>query len=164
MGRFEEGLMKVQSHVATIAVVATMVLLIAAPAPSRAAVDGDVRAGVFANADGVGVGAGILTPIGDRNYRWYANPNAEVAVSGDNMVALNGDIHYDVSHQRTTSVWLGAGPAVIVQKHDGNTDTGLGLNLLAGMGKTTGEVRPYGQVKGVVAENSGVALVGGVRF
>jgi hypothetical protein len=136
----------------------------AASAPSSAAVDADVRAGVFTNADALGVGAGILTPIGDRNYRWYANPNAEVAFGGEDMVALNGDFHYDVSHQRTTSVWLGAGPAIIIQNHDGNSDTNLGMNMLAGMGKTRGSVRPYGQIKGVVADNSGVALVGGVRF
>ena len=82
--------MKVQPHVATIAVVATMVLLIAAPAPSWAAVMATF-ARVFANADGLS-GRRYLTDR-DRNYRWYANPNAEVAVSGDNMVALNGDIH-----------------------------------------------------------------------
>ena len=143
---------------------ATTIMTMGSPAPGRAGVDADVRAGVFTNADAVGVGAGILTPIGDRNYRWYANPNAEVALGGDDMVALNGDFHYDVSHQRTTSVWLGAGPAIIIQDHKGNSDTNLGMNVLAGMGKTQGNVRPYGQIKGVVADNSGVALVGGVRF
>jgi hypothetical protein len=159
--------MRAQAHrlvLAAFALAATMVMMVAAPAPGRAGVDADVRAGVFTNADAVGVGAGILTPVGRSNYRWYANPNAEVALGGDDLVALNGDFHYDVSHQRTTSVWLGAGPAIIILNHNGNSDTNLGVNLLAGMGKTQGSVRPYGQIKGVVADNSGVALVGGVRF
>ena len=143
---------------------ATILMLLTAPASSRASVDGDVRAGVMTNSDGVGLGAGILTPIGDRNYRWYANPNAEVAVSGDNLVSLNGDFHYDVSHQSTTSVWVGAGPALIMQDHHGDNETNLGMNLLAGMGKTRGSMRPYGQFKGVISDNSGVALMGGIRF
>jgi len=159
--------MRAQTHrlvLATFVLAAAMALVAATPIPGRANVDTDVRAGVFTNVDAVGVGAGILTPIGDRNGRWYANPNAEVAMGGDDLVALNGDFHCDVSHQRTTSVWLGGGPAVLIQSHDGNSETNLGVNVLAGMGKTQGSVRPYGQIKGVVAENGGVALVGGVRF
>jgi len=141
-----------------------MILLAATAALSHAGVDGDVRAGVFTATDGVGVGAGILTPLGDRNYRWYANPNAEIAMGDEDMFSINGDFHYDVAHQSTTSVWMGAGPAIIVTSHDGDSNTDLGMNLLAGVGKTRGNVRPYGQLKGVVADNSGVALMGGIRF
>ena len=159
--------MRAQTHrlvLAAFVLAATTIMMMGSPAPGRAGVDADVRAGVFTNADAVGVGAGILTPIGDRRDRWYANPNAEVAVGNDNLFSLNGDFHYDVSNQRTTSVWLGAGPAIIVQDHKGDSNTDLGMNLLAGMGKTRGNVRPYGQIKGVVSDNSGVALVGGIRF
>ena len=160
--------MRSQAHrlvLAASVLAATMVMMVAVPAPGRAGVDADVRAGVFTGADAVGVGAGVLTPIGDRNYRWYANPNAEIAVGDRDQFSLNGDFHYDIAHQRTTSVWLGAGPAIIVQDHSGSSNTDLGMNLLAGMGKTRGNVRPYGQIKGVVAEdNGGVAVVGGVRF
>ena len=160
--------MRAQAHRLNLAVLvlsATMAMIVASATPGRAGVDADVRAGVFTSADNaLGVGAGILTPLGDRNYRWYANPNAEVAVGGDNLVSVNGDFHYDIAHQRTTSVWLGAGPAIIVQDRHGDSNTDLGLNLLAGMGKTRGSVRPYGQFKGVISDNSGVAVVGGVRF
>ena len=45
-----------------------------------------------------------------------------------------------------------------------NRETGMGMNVLAGFGKTRGDVRPFGQLKGVVADNSGIALMGGVRF
>src|SRR5690348_7111825 len=79
----EEGFMRSQAHrlvLAASVLAATMVMMVAVPAPGRAGVDADVRAGVFTGADAVGVGAGVLTPIGDRNYRWYANPNAEIAV------------------------------------------------------------------------------------
>lgn len=157
--------MRRQAHRLALAVsvlAATMVMIV--PAPGRAGVDTDVRAGVFSRADAVGVGAGLLAPIGDRRDRWYANPNAEIAVGSDNMYSLNGDFHYDVSQQRTTSLWLGAGPAVIIEDHNGNRNTDLGMNLLAGVGKSRGSVRPFGQIKGVVADNSGVALVGGLRF
>ncbi|HTM57392.1 MAG TPA: hypothetical protein VL123_03155 [Candidatus Udaeobacter sp.] len=161
--------MRAHAHrvvLAALSLSVTLAVVVASP-PARAGVDADVRAGVFTSADNaVGVGAGILTPIGDRNYRWYANPNAEFAVGNtdENLVSVNGDFHYDLAHQRTTSVWVGAGPAVIIQDRHGDSNTDLGLNLLAGMGKTRGTVRPYGQVKGVLSDNSGVAIVGGVRF
>jgi hypothetical protein len=139
-------------------------MMVASPVSSRAGVDADVRAGVFTNADAVGVGAGLLTPIGNGHDRWYANPNAEIAMGDRDMFSLNGDFHYDVSQQQTTSVWLGAGPAIIVESRSGNSNTDLGMNLLAGVGKTRGSVRPFGQIKGVVSDNGGVAMVGGVRF
>jgi len=158
--------MRTQTHW-PIAVTFALIGLVTCVAPSsvRAGVDADVRAGVFANADAVGVGAGVLAPMGSRS-RWYANPNAEVAMGDtENLVSLNGDFHCDISHQTTTSVWLGAGPAILIQDREGDNRSDLGINLLAGMGKTRGSVRPFGQIKGVVADNNGgVALVGGVRF
>lgn len=157
--------MRAQAHrsISIASILAAMVVLTMAAAPVRAGVDADVRGGVFTSVDAVGVGAGLLAPVGN-NSRWYANPNAEVATGDETLVALNGDFHCDVSRQRTTSVWLGAGPAVLIQGPSGDRSTDLGVNLLAGVGKTRGDVRPFGQIKGVVADRGGIALVGGVRF
>jgi len=146
----------------------TMIGLAASAQIANAAVATDIRAGVYTDVDAVGVGAGLLTPIGRDDYRWYFNPNAELAFGDRDFVSLNGDVHYDLSYQQPTSFWLGAGPAVIM-RDDVNNDrqTDMGVNLLAGFGATRGTVRPYGQLKGVVVDDndrSGVALMGGVRF
>ncbi len=145
--------------------VVTAVLLVAGAAAARATVDGDVRASIFPDADAVGVGAGVLTPVGDDGH-WYFNPNMEVAF-GDSRdrLAMNGDFHYDVASNRSTSVWFGGGPALIVTDPDiGDTRTDLGLNVLTGVGGTRGRVRPFGQLRGVFGEDGQVVLSGGIRF
>jgi len=144
----------------------TMIGLAASVQATSAAVATDIRAGVYTDVDAVGVGAGLLAPIGRASDRWYFNPNAELALGDRDVITLNGDVHYDLSYQQPTAVWLGAGPAVIM-RDDLNNDrqTELGMNVLAGIGATRGNMRPYGQVKGIVADsNGGVALMGGVRF
>jgi len=73
--------------------------LIAAPRTALAAVSGDIRAGVYPDADAVSVGGGVLAPVGNSG-RWYFNPNLEVAM-GDSrdIVAMSGDFHYDFAEQ-----------------------------------------------------------------
>jgi len=132
---------------------------------ARAAVDTDVRAGVFMDSDAIGVGAGILAPMSS-DHRWFFNPNLEIGFGDEeNLVAMNGDFHYDFAQNRNLSVWMGAGPAVLVTDPEvGDSDTDVGLNLLTGLGGTTGNVRPFAQLKGVVANQSQVVLQGGIRF
>ena len=115
--------------------------------------------------DAVGVGAGLLTPVSS-DHRWYFNPNFEVGFGDEEkLVTMNGDFHYDFQQNRSLSVWMGAGPALLVTDPDvGDSDTDVGLNLLTGLGGTRGDVRPFAQLKGVVANQSQVVLQGGIRF
>ena len=132
---------------------------------ASAAVNADVRAGVIMDQSQVGVGAGVITPF-TNDHRWYFNPNLELSTgSGRSQVAMNGDVHYDISQRENMSVWMGAGPAVLVRNPEvGDTQTAMGVNLLTGIGGTKGSVRPFGQLKGVVSDNSEVVLQGGIRF
>jgi hypothetical protein len=128
-------------------------------------VDTDIRAGVYTDADAVGFGAGVLTPVSS-DRRWYFNPNLEVGFGDrENLIAMNGDFHYDFSQSSSMSVWMGAGPAfLITDPSEGNSRTDVGLNLLTGVGAKNGSVRPFGQLKGIVSDNSQVVLQGGLRF
>jgi hypothetical protein len=132
---------------------------------ARAAVDADLRAGVYMDANAVGVGAGLLTPVSSDN-RWFFNPNLEVGFGdNENLILMNGDFHYDLNSGSNMSVWMGAGPAVIITDPSaGSSRTDVGLNLLTGLGGTSGSVRPFAQLKGIVADNSQVVLQGGIRF
>ena len=132
---------------------------------ARAGVDTDVRAGVYMDADAVGIGAGVLTPVGSTSH-WFFNPNVEVGFGDQqNLITMNGDFHYDFQQNRSMSVWMGAGPAVLITDPEaGDTDTDVGLNLMTGLGGTRGDVRPFAQLKGIVANESQVVLQGGIRF
>ena len=132
---------------------------------ASAAVNADVRGAVIMDQNEVGVGAGVITPFTD-DRRWYFNPNLELSTGNSrSQVSMNGDVHYDISQRQTMSVWMGAGPAVLVRNPEvGDTHTSMGVNLLTGVGGTKGNVRPFGQLKGVVSDNSEVVLQGGIRF
>ena len=143
---------------ASAALVASLVVLLAGTA--FADTDGDVRGGVYTDQDRVAVGGGLLTNM-DHTSRWYFNPNVEVTLAdNDNDVSLNGDFHYDFPTDSSVSPYLGAGPAVVI--NDSNSD--FAANLLAGVADKRGEVRPFGQLKGVISGNNEVAIMAGVRF
>lgn len=154
------------SHrVAALAITLTLGASIACFAPARAVTDADIRAGVFSDEAGIGVGAGLLTDIG-QSRQWYFNPNLEAA-RGDrrDQLAMNADFHYDFRSDSPVSAYLGGGPALLWRQWDGRDgETEPGMNLLGGVVRKRGEVRPFVQMKGVVADRSQVALVGGIRF
>jgi hypothetical protein len=53
---------------------------------------------------------------------------------------------------------------MIFRDRNTSDDTDAGLNLVFGVGGTKGEVRPYGQMKVIVANDSQAVLGAGVRF
>ena len=136
------------------------------PLSAGASVDGDVRGGYYADSELGYFGGGLLSSMGHSN--WYFNPNLEIAPSdGPDLFSVNGDFHYDFANSSNTSFWAGGGPAVLIVDRNvpgDDTDTDLGMNVLMGLGARSGEVRPFGQLKGVLADNSQLVLTGGIRF
>jgi hypothetical protein len=60
---------------------------------------------------------------------------------------------------------MGAGPALLFRHPGrGEDDTAPGVNVIGGLAGRYGDVRPFVQMKGVVADRGEVALVGGIRF
>ncbi len=146
------------------AVILTAAALLA-PAVSAAATDTDLRAGIYPDANALALGAGILADVG-AGGGWYFNPNVELAMGGRrDVVAMSGDFHYDFAENRSTSFWMGAGPAVLLtSRRGGDRETDVGLNVLTGLGARRGEVRPFAQLRGTLAGSGELALAGGVRF
>jgi len=132
---------------------------------SARAMDGDVRAGILPDADQVAIGGGVLTSMGNTG-RWYFNPNVEVAMGNHrDVVHMSGDFHYDLNEGSGPSFWVGGGPAVLfVNREEGADDTDLGVNVLTGVGAKSGQVRPFAQLRGTVADESQVTIAGGIRF
>jgi hypothetical protein len=154
----------IRRSVAGISALALLALISIAPKAARAGVDADVRAGVT-DGDQISVGGGVLTQVGSSS-RWYFNPNVEVAM-GDHkdVVAMSGDFHYDLAEGRGPAFWVGGGPALLVTDREfGDNETDLGLNVLTGVGKKQGQVRPFAQLRGTVADESQVTIAGGIRF
>ena len=136
------------------------------PAASRAS-DVGLRMGYYFDAQALSLGMEYLTSFDDRNA-WFFNPNVELAVGDErNVAAFNGDFHYDFETNSDTAVWVGAGPALLItdyERRGADTDLDPALNLLFGLGAKTGTYRPFAQLKGIVSDNSDVALSVGIRF
>lgn len=142
------------------------------PQPAEA-VDFGVRGGFYSDSEAGFVGAELLTGI---SRHWYFNPNLEyVFVDDGNLYTLNADFHYDFPAQDDFYFWVGGGPALIFSEIDpprncrnceGDDETDLGLNLLAGVGfgSTRAAIRPYLQGKVIVSDETEAVLGVGVRF
>jgi hypothetical protein len=139
-------------------------LFLFTPGSARAA-DFGVRGGAYSDETDPFVGAEVLFGM-DQAKHWYGDPNVEYVMSdtSHDITAFSFDFHYDFPSGQPYGFWAGAGPTLI---HRNDTDANAndaGLNLLVGVGAKKGNVRPYGQLKAVVADDNEVVLGVGVRF
>jgi hypothetical protein len=136
------------------------------PTPARADTQFGIRGGFYVDAGDPFLGVELLTRLD--HTRWMFNPNLEYVFSEDaHLWTINGDFHYDFHQRRGHYLWAGAGLAVVTTspKHsDGDSNTDLGLNLIAGAGFRSGGVTPYAQVKAIVKDGSELVLAVGLRF
>jgi hypothetical protein len=137
------------------------------PSPASAEVDLGVRGGAYTDEEKPFLGAEGLFNLGEQR-RWFGNPNLEHAfVDNGNLTTVSMDFHYDFVTGEPFAVWAGAGPTLIFRDRDrvGNDDdTDPGVNLLVGVGAEKGDVRPYGQLKVIVADDPQAVLAAGIRF
>lgn len=133
--------------------------------PAQAQTDAELRLGFYTDPEAVSFGGGLLTPLGGAPG-WMFNPNIEVAVADfSNVISINPDFHYDFPTESSVAYWLGAGPALMfIDRDGGDTDTDFGVNMFAGLGAKYGGARPFAQLKGVISDNSRLAITGGLRF
>ena len=135
--------------------------------PGHAKTDFGVRGGAYGDSDEPFLGAEVLFNVGTQN-RWFGNPNVEHAFADNgSMTTASFDFHYDFPNGQRYTFWAGAGPTLIFrdQNQPGNDDsTDPGVNVLFGVGSKTGDVRPYGQMKVIVADDSQAVVGVGVRF
>lgn len=158
--------MRFARRISVLALLAATGLVLFAPAASAA--DFGIRAGLYGG-DGM-IGVELLTPINDD---WWFNPNVEyVFVDNGDLITVNGDAHYDFDTDGNYYLWAGGGLAVIFSDFDrprpgrgSDSETDVGLNLLAGAGwNTGGAVRPYVQGKVTISDDTEAGLAVGVRF
>ncbi|MGH9748463.1 MAG: hypothetical protein ACRD6R_00875 [Candidatus Polarisedimenticolia bacterium] len=144
-----------------------LLVLLCAGRTTLTAADFGVRGGPYTDSEEPFVGAELLFNLDNEN-RWYGNPNAEyVFVENGGLATVSFDFHYDLAAGGRAAVWAGAGPTLILVDRDrpGNDDdVDAGANLLFGVGAREGEVRPYGQVKLILADDSQAVLAFGIRF
>jgi len=147
---------------------AVLVAGLLAISPSQArTTDFGVRGGLYPDEDKPFLGAEALFGVSDKG-RWFGNPNVEhVLVNGGDLTAFSFDFHYDFPGGAPYGFWAGAGPTLIHKDRDraGNGDTtDAGVNVVLGVGAKKGDVRPYGQFKVVLADDSQAVVGMGVRF
>jgi hypothetical protein len=146
-----------------VAVAALAAALFAAPAPASAETFG-VRLGYYTDVEEPFLGAELLFRLAPRIW---LNPNVEaVLVDNGRLLTLNGDVHYDLPVGGRNMIWVGAGLAVINADPEGddNGNTDLGANFFAGIGRRTGRVIPYAQVKAIAKDETEFVVAVGLRF
>lgn len=152
-------------HRLFLALASVVAVVASSPAAhADAGVLGGARVGYGADPDAPLVGGELLLRVVPA---FYFNPNVEFVLQGDNYITANADFHYDLPiGGRRTTVWAGAGLAVVSVNPDGPSpgDTEAGLNLLLGAGLTRGSVIPYFQAKVVAKDDSALFLALGLRF
>ncbi len=124
-----------------------------------------VHAGVWTDDGEPLVGAEVVLPLD--SPRWAIVPSVEyVPGDGVDRWIVNADGTYELDLDTKADIWVGAGLAVLFTDHERHdSDTNLGVNLLAGAGiDTSSGVFPYAQVKAVITEDSALAVVLGLRF
>ena len=141
-------------------------LLLISPSLPNAA-DFGVRGGVYPDENQPFLGAEAVFDV-TKAGRWFGNPNVEHAfVDRGDLTAVSFDFHYDFPGGAPYTVWAGAGPTLIhrdMNRPGDRNTTDAGMNVLLGLGARKGDVRPYGQLKAVLAGDSEVVLGVGVRF
>ncbi len=134
--------------------------------PDLARPDFGVRGGAYADREDPFLGAEALFGLGGTKS-WFGNPNLEhaFAESGD-LTSVSFDFHYDFRTGQPYTIWAGAGPTMLFRDRNeaGVDDTDAGVNLVLGFGAKKGDVRPYGQMKVIVADDTQAVLGAGVRF
>ena len=129
--------------------------------------DFGLRGGAYSDEEDAFLGAEALFSL-DQDKHWYGNPNVEHAfVDNGDLTSVSFDFHYDFVEHQPYSLWAGAGPTVLFkdgEAYEGQDSTDPGVNLLFGVGDEKGEVRPYGQVKVILADDTEAVLAVGVRF
>lgn len=127
--------------------------------------DVDLRGGWYVKeVEGPFIGGGARVGFAPN---WFFNPNAEFAFGSDvDFLTVNGDVHYDFATRGDLSFWAGGGLAIVQTNPEGPADdeTDLGLNAIFGFGKNKGGVRPFGQLKFILSDETEFVLMGGVRF
>lgn len=140
--------------------------LLAFDSPARASAwDLGLRTGLYSDIEEAFVGVEGLTRIADTDF--FFNPNGElVLIDNGDLFTVSLDVHYDLDLDlNEADIWLGAGPTVLFRDPDrGRGHDDFGLNLLAGIGVRRGAVRPYGQLKVILADETEAVLAIGIRF
>jgi len=161
----------IRSRSVTRVLLATGASLLAAAlaiAPASAKTDFGVRGGAYSDTDGPFLGAEALFDVGNTHH-WFGNPNLEHVFdqTDRDLTSVSFDFHYDFPSGQPYTIWAGAGPTMIFRDRNnpmGDSRTDAGVNLLLGVGSKRGDVRPYGQMKVVLSDDSEAVVGVGVRF
>ncbi|MBD3386098.1 hypothetical protein GF407_14380 [candidate division KSB1 bacterium] len=90
-----------------------------------------------------------------------------VLIDYGTYLTTNLDLHYDFATRSRMYFWLGGGLGLAYFSPEGNGDSNseLAVNLLAGLGfNTTGSLVPYIQAKAILGDADDFVITFGLRF
>lgn len=113
------------------------------------------------DAEAIGIGAQLSVPIVPRVELYPSF--SYFFVDPGSLWALNADLKLRVSRSRNLD-WLYFGAGLGIHRAgNGDADTELGVNLLAGAESLRGRIHPFGEARVTVADESWLVLAAGLN-
>jgi hypothetical protein len=110
------------------------------------------------DAEELGVGAQFSVPIASQ-LEFY--PSFDVFFTDPNSLwSFNVDLKWRVAPSSVSWLYLGTGLNVM----DGGGDSQAGLNLFGGIESLKGRIRPFGELRFIVNDNSTAQMSAGLNF
>ena len=148
------------TYAARIAAISIGVCLLMSGAPASAQ-DVGVRAGVSGDPDQFY--AGVHGEFGPVVEDLYFRPNLELGFGSD-VTVVTGNVEFIYKIPLSSSPWslyLGAGPALVIATRDDDTDAGGGVNIIVGVEHSRGF---FTELKVGAADSPGVKWGVGYTF
>ena len=142
-------------------------VVFAAVAPTRShaivPIGWNIFGGWATEPDGLTLGGGAHFGVGPIEANTYAEI---IFIDHGNKFTLNGDAHWTLLPAAVASVWVGGGVGfVIVDPEQGDSDTDVGINVLAGATLSGVPMSPFAKLKWVILDGSDpIVITFGIRF
>jgi hypothetical protein len=85
-------------------------------------------------------------------------------VDNGSLLGINADLKFRPGAVDMTPLYLGGGLNLSRRSFNDRSDTEPGLNLFAGLEGRSGGIRPFAELRAILADRSTVQLSGGVNF
>jgi hypothetical protein len=110
----------------------------------------------------VAIGAQVGIPL-TSSLDFY--PSLDIfLVDNGSLLGINADLKFRPGAVDMTPLYLGGGLNLSRRSFNDRSDTEPGLNLFAGLEGRSGGIRPFAELRAILADRSTVQLSGGVNF
>lgn len=120
------------------------------------------RLGMNLDSDDALVGAQLVAPL---TPQWSFYPSLDVYLpENGSLIGLNIDIKHVLTTAGGPRIFLGGGLNLLRASNGGASNTDTGADVFFGLEGRRSSVRPFGEVRLLLHDNTSLQLVGGLNF